>query len=176
MSHKHVRQLNRRGYFFVIDAIIAATILLLGIFVLLGASVEKPAGTQSITTADSFATLIGDTPLSSSTNSYYESTLLTKNLVPFADATPIEEIGYLVLSNNSSCPSCASYAENFSLSLIDEAIDSQYGVAIAFNGTVVALRDRPQRVFYIARPLLVYVRLNSTDVVGPVVAEVRLWQ
>lgn len=166
---------GRRGYFFVIDAIIAATILLFGLFIIFGSGIRTTETQQPFIAAEDFSSLVLDKSLATSTNSYYVTILLPAGLVPYPDATPMEEIAYLMERDPLTCFSCASYAANFSRSLIDEALDSHYGVAIVYNGTTVYSRTVPKNDLFLSRPSIVYTRMNMTTVIGPVTGEVQVW-
>ena len=167
--------LGRKGYFFVVDAIIAATILLFGLLYLFGTGVSSPSYAQTYTATEDFASILLYTSLTTSTNSYYLSTLLPANVVPYPDATPIEEIGYLLEVNPATCPSCASYATPFAQSLMDDTLEQRYGGAIYVNNTLVYSRNIPQKTVFINRSVIVYVRYNATILLGPVRGDVLVW-
>jgi uncharacterized membrane protein len=167
---------SRKGYFFVIDSIVALTIVLLGIFLLFSTGSSSFNLEQPLSTLEDFASITMARPLSESTNNYYVTELLPAGLVPFPDATPMEEIAYLVQrSIESGDPLFAEYAENYSRALIDEALERRYGAELIINGTSVFARDNPQTLFNMGRQGVLYIRMDDSTVRGPVVAEVRLW-
>jgi hypothetical protein len=168
---------GRRGYFFVVDAALASIVLFFGIFLLYSMHIEQPESTQPLTTAEDFITLLNYQQLSESTNTYYVQTLLPNRLVLYPDVTPLEEIGYLLIEyNRTGNVTYKEHAYNFTVSLVDEAIDPQYGVALYYSGTLVYNRTIPQNNYLISRPLFIYVRYNLTTLYGPVPGEVQVWQ
>lgn len=166
---------GRKGYFFVVDAIIASTVLLFGVFLLFGSAIRATDQTQPLSSAEDFAAIILNTPMSGSQNQYYLTMLLPQNIVAFPDATPLEEVGYLIIKwNQTSNITYLSHAENFTESLID-SLDSRFGVAVYFNGTRIADRAVPETTVRITRPILLFIRMNESAVIGPVTGEVWLW-
>lgn len=166
---------GRRGYFFIIDAAIASVILFLGVIVIFGASIRAPEDTQTLTRVEDYATILLTQPLSRSTNAYYVSELLPQGLVPSPETTALEEIAYLHVLGQAGCSTAASHAYNFSLRMTDQILESQRGGAIYVNGTLVYNRSNQPINIFINRPTLLYVRLNATDLIGPIPAEMHVW-
>ena len=165
--------MNRRGYFFVIDAIIASVILFAGLFVLLGGGVHKEDTVQPLATVEDLLSTLATQPVSSTLDPYYTGMLLPNGLVPYPEMTPLEEIVYL---NYSACgvPDCDGHAVNYTRSLLSNTLGPDYGAEISINGTVLATQPHTQR-YLLVRGFVVYARINDTAVVGPIPAEVRLW-
>jgi hypothetical protein len=168
---------SKKGYFFVIDAIIASSILLFGLFILFGSSIRVPEDRQPLVTTEDFTSILLYQPLSSSTNEYYTRVLLPgQNLVINQDATPLEEIGYLVYRyNQTNDPVYLRHAENFASSIMNESLERRYGASIYLNKTLVFNRTLQRNSFQFSRITVVYIRTNNTNVIGPVLAEVQLW-
>jgi hypothetical protein len=166
--------LNNRGYFFVVDAMLAAIILAIGLFILYSTSIRAAPVDQSLSLIEDFSTLLGSTEIASTTNTYYLNTLLPNNLVLYPDETVFEELGYLsVLS--STDPSYAVYASTYAESLMNSSLDARYGSAIVINGSTLYSRPIAKSSFFLNRSTLVYVRMNDTTVYGPLIAEVHIW-
>lgn len=166
---------GKRGYFFVVDSIIAATILLFGLFYLFTTIASTPAQTQAFRTADDFAAILLYQQLWQSTNTYYTTTLMQQGLVPYPDNTAFEELGYLFYKPSSQCPTCLNHTYNFSQSLIDESLDTRFGAAIYINNTLIYSRDVAKTTVLFSRGVIIYTRMNSTTLIGPVIGEVQLW-
>ncbi len=166
---------NSRGYFFMIDAAIASIILFLGVIVLFGSSINAPEEKQQFMRAEDFASILYSQPLIASTNSYYVSTLLPSGLVPTPDTTAIEEIAYLKILEKQGCVACGVHAYQFAKLLTDQVLEPQRGGAIIVNGTLIYNRSNPPIDVFIARPTILYVRMNETNITGPFTAEVQVW-
>jgi hypothetical protein len=168
--------LNKKGYFFVVDAIIAITIVLLGMFLLFSTGSRSFDQDQPLQTLEDFTTIATAQTLSESTNAYYVNTLLPARVVPLSDMTPTEEIGYLLLKyNETGNVTYLNYASNFTASLFNESIEDRYGASLSINDTIIYSRPVAATSFNIARTTVLYVRMNETTLRGPVLSEVRLW-
>jgi hypothetical protein len=168
---------NKKGYFFVVDAIIASTILLFGLFILFGSSIRMPEDTQPLTTTEDFTSILLYQPLSQSTNPYYTAVLLsTPGLVNNQDATPLEELGYLMYKyNQTNNVVYLQHAQNFASSLMNESLEKRYGASIYLNNTLVYNRSTARTTFQFSRATVVYVRVGTTQAIGPYPGEVQLW-
>lgn len=168
--------MNKGGYFFVVDAVIALTIVLLGVFLLFSANARHFDQDQPLETLEDFVTISGARTLSESTNSYYVNTLLPARVVPFPDATPLEEVAYLLLKYGETGNITYLYhAGNFSAALFNESIESRYGAALIINGTTIYSRSVQAEQFSMSRTTVLFVRMNETALRGPVLSEVQLW-
>lgn len=164
---------SRRGYFFIIDAIIASTVLFAGLFVIFSGGFTTPDSLQPTLALEGLVTSIGITPLSETVDPYYLSDLLPNGLVLYPDATPLEEIVYLRQKDCGSV-NCTDHARNYTRSLFETTIGPQYGAELRLDDEIVYTHGQAPRSYLIARPVIVYAR-NETTVIGPVIAEVRLW-
>jgi len=165
--------MNRRGYFFLIDAVIASVILFVGLFALFGGGVRTESTVQPLATIEDLLGTLASQPISSNLDPYYTSTLLPKGLAPFPELTPLEQIVYL---NYTVCSDayCDEHAANYTKSLLLTTLGSDYGAQISINGSVIARQEHPQR-YLIVRGFVVYAKLNETVMIGPLPAEVQLW-
>lgn len=168
-----MRGRRKQGYFFLIDAIIASVVLFAGLFVLFSTGITTQEKLQPLVTLEDLVTVISITPISSTVNDYYVDELLPQGIVPYPDATPLEEIVYLLYAN---CPTtnCTSHAENYTLSLFAATLDPQYGAQLSVNNTIVAQYGSMTPRYVYARSVVVYAR-NETGIIGPLIGEVQLW-
>lgn len=172
----HSHRFSRKGYFFVIDATVAITIVLLGIFLLFSSGASSFSQEQPLTSLEDFVTLSGARSLAESTNNYYTGTLLPARVVPLPDMTPLEEVGYLLFRyNETGNVTYLHYASNFTASLFNDSIEARYGASLTVNGTLVYRRAAEPSSFNIGRTTVLYVRMNETAIKGPVLSEVQLW-
>ena len=164
---------TRQGYFFIVDAIMASLVLFAGLFIIFSGGASTQESLQPLVTLEDLVTTLSITPISSTVNDYYINQLLNNSLVPYPDATPLEQITYLMFT---TCPgiNCTSHAENYTRSLLESAVDVQYGAKITINGTVLATYGMTKPRYALARSIIVYAR-NETGLIGPVVGEVQLW-
>lgn len=165
--------MNRRGYFFVVDAVIASVILFVGLFALFGGGVRSDDNVQPLATIEDLLQTLGTQPVSATLDPYYTGTLLQAGLVPYPEATPLELITYL---NVTDCgdPYCDEHAYNYTESLFQTTLGSEYGASLTINGSLIFEQDRDKR-YVLTRSFVVYVRVNDTNYTGPLVAEMALW-
>jgi hypothetical protein len=170
-----LRPRPKKGYFFVIDAILAAIVLMLGIFILYSTAVRAPSTEPQFLRAEEFATTLTSTGATVG-NTYYQGVLLPGGLVPYTDVSPLEELGYLLIKyQDTGDVSYLSYAGNYSESLMNDSLETYQGSAIVVNGTLLYARPLGREEFFLNRTLLAYVRMNATRLEGPLLAEVHLW-
>jgi len=164
---------SRKGYFFIIDAVIASMVLFAGLFVIFSGAFTTQDTLQPLVALEDIVTTMAITSVSSSVNEYYITELLPAGLVLFPDATPIEQITYL-LQKDCSPMNCTSHAENYTRSLFESSVDRQYGVQLTIDGRVVQRYGPANQRYVLARSIVIYAR-NETGVIGPLIGEVQLW-
>jgi hypothetical protein len=165
--------MNRRGYFFVVDAVIASVILFVGLFALFGGGARSEDSVQPLATIEDTLQTLGTQPVSATLDPYYTGTLLPAGLVPYPEATPLELITYL---NVTDCgdPYCDEHAYNYTRSLFTTTLGSEYGAYLIINDSKIYQQDHDQR-YLLTRSFVVYTRVNDTNYTGPLVAELALW-
>jgi hypothetical protein len=167
------RGLNRRGYFFLVDAVIASLILFGGLFVLFSSGTQTEDSVQPLATIEDVLGTLATQPVSATLNPYYVDELLPQGLVPYPAATPLELVAYLNITDCGN-PYCDDYAVNYSRSLFASALGPEYGYELRINGSRLAYADTQKR-YQLARTFVLYVRTSDTEYVGPLEAEVYLW-
>jgi hypothetical protein len=166
--------MKRDAYFFIVDAIIASLVLFAGLFALFATGTVDTNRVQPLATLDDLVTTLAVTPIAQTVDPYYQDVLLREGLVPYPDATPLEEITYLLFTNRSGV-NTTDHAHNYTRSVLANALGEDYGASLAINGTLVATHPHERQRYVLVRLVIVYARLNETVVVGPLLAEVHVW-
>ncbi len=173
--------MNRQGYFFLIDAVIASLIVFAGLLVIFSGGVTSQDTVQPLKTVDDLFATLATQPISSTLDPYYTGTLLANNLVPFPELTPLEQIVYLQQRVDCSplLISCKDVATAYAQSLIETTLGSEYGVEIKLTVTpgppeTIFRQEHPQR-YQFTRSFVVYSKKSDTEFLGPFAVDVSLW-
>lgn len=148
-------------------------VLFAGLFVIFSGALSTQETLQPLVSLEDLVTTIAITPVSSTVNSYYLTQLLPAGLVLFPDATPMEQIAYL-LQKDCAPVNCTDHARNYTQSLLAEGLSQQYGAQLIIDDETVYSTGPMQQRYLLSRTVIVYAR-NETGVIGPLVGEVQIW-
>lgn len=162
----------RKGQFYMIDAFFAAAILFLGISLVFSDYVRTPETGQARLTIEDVATRLYDTEINDLSNDYINDNfdILSE------DKTPIQQAHLWVWNASQGCSWCLANATALMDSLVTELVPQQHAVVVIVNGTEVY--DRPiskEAEFQLVNKQVVITDVNATKLIGPEMAEVRVW-
>jgi hypothetical protein len=164
--------LNRKGaYFYVIDAFVAALILIGGIVMIYSEFIAPPPTTQTLYTAEGILTTLENTPVQT-----YDDSLIRQWIQTGAVQNPqrsmLEQLALFETTGD------VSRAKNLS-SIMATNVPQQINVEILVNGNLrypEVARDSSDADIYLSAKRIVLLRANATDIYAPTIIEVRAWQ
>lgn len=175
-----MRSFNKRGYFFIIDAFIAMTILALGLFFILSSYSQSPPQTQTLVTSRNVISYMTETEISSVISEFVQTAEEREELVQRGsfDNSILEQIvEYIYLDEMGSAGDLVNKTFN-------QTIPSQYNYEFTLIGEDITntkynnekiTRGVEEADVVIPSRTLVVVVINQTKIIGPVEAEVKIW-
>lgn len=177
----------RKGYFFVLDAFLAMSILVLGILIVYSFRSYSPSQVQPLLLADDVmeslsSNKVGDLAGNISGPGIYVQGLISDGDIPTMQNTLLEQIGeFYALDNDALCRS-------FTANITDMLIPSQYGFALYVNVTNHSLNTNDFKVIVnnisvqqdessmlVTSKRIVAGIVNETVMWGPFIMEARIW-
>ena len=179
---KRPDKMNKRGYFFLLDSIIALGVLIIGGFLVFASYTKAPSKEEpkflSETTMDFFA----DTKISDINNAYagFNGQLWQQGDITNDDNTLLQQIGEFYAKNQLGT------AEKFIGNLTENIIPVQYLFEFRMNNQLLYpinpsqdhLNSKQSTAILIPSRKIVHGYLNQEtgDLFGPYAAEVLVWQ
>jgi hypothetical protein len=164
---------SKKGYFFIIDALIAMTVLSVGLFILMSSYSATPPATQlAITSADvlEYLTQTSMREFVDPLGIVDKRELLDRGSL--SNSIAEQAIEYLNLSQTTT-------AENLIVEAVDQVLPIQYNIRIIIGDYTIFERgiERPEdaELLIPARGYVVTV-FNQSRVIGPYPIEVDIWQ
>ncbi len=182
-------KLTKKGYFFILDAFIAATIIAVSLVAILNSDVAVEQRTKDYAQADAIVQFLLDTKIEDIDNQYVKDLIANGNITNPRN-TVMEQIDAFYYKANYTCSmldfTCAGKNYNMSMNLlrnISEPIISQkYGYSYVImdgvrNYTVYnrSLDTKNASDFRVVTKRISYVRLNHTALFRPHIVEFSLW-
>jgi hypothetical protein len=165
----------KKGYFYIIDALIASIILFVTIILIISAGGRSPSKVQPYATLISFVSLMTDKELRDlnifTVQKYRETGIINDTTV-----TLLEQITYWQYFSETGCTICKTYQYNVTQELAKN-INDVYGVKILLNGTLIynrSISTENNSLIHLTSQRISMVVVNTT-LYGPVLFEVSLW-
>lgn len=187
----HTPWRGRRGYFFILDAFLAMSVLVLGMLIVYSFRSYSPSQVQPILLADDVmeslsSNKVGDLAGNISGAGIYVQDLINKRIITTKENTLLEQIGeFYYLGNESLCRSFAANITNqlvprqygFMLYIHDDPTDLDNSLDSAdFNITVNPGLVQPAKSSILVTSKRVVAGIvNETVMWGPFVMEARVW-
>lgn len=177
--------MNKKGYFFILDAFLAATIIAFTLVAILGSDVTVSQRTSDFTQADAISKFLLDTKLEDIDNQMVKD--LIANGYGNPRSTVMEQIDtFYYISSKQTDAAKKTYYQDLSRNLlknVSEPIVSQkYGYVyiihdVTANYTVYerSLSTFNSTNFRVVTKRIAYVRINQTAVFAPHIVEFSLW-
>ncbi len=161
---------------YMIDAFLAGIILLVGVGLLVSDFVGAPNQQQTVSASSDVAKILFSTPLFELTNTYIED---NADIINF-QLTPAQQAQYWLYEYNKGCDWCAGNASALITSLITDVLPLQHSinVTLSTNSSVILMSRNtgiPPSHMIVQRQLIL-TTYNNTELIGPDVLEIYLWQ
>ena len=171
--------MQKRGYYFTLDALIALGIFTVGIIILYASYVSVPSLSQTRYSSEDLLQFFSNTPIESTNNPYIgiDGELWHLGLIPDRSISLLEEFAYLYYSNN--IPMARLGVSNITSSLIP----SQYRFEVWIDNTLIfpnqtdIISKNDSSVILPAKSIVYgFADRSAGTFFGPYVAEVIVWQ
>lgn len=163
--------MNKRGYFFLIDAIIGSAIIVITLFIIFNHNSNSQKIESRYVLAEDFATLISNTRIED-INLNYTNTLVNNGKITNTKLRVIEQIAEFYYNGN------ISLAGNLTKEISDASISPKNGFSLSINGTTIYSRNintLNNSKLVIVSKKIVFIQINSSDLKGPDIAEIKIW-
>lgn len=181
-------KLTKKGYFFILDAFIAATIIAVSLVAIMNSDVAVEQRTKDYTQSDAIVQFLLDTKMEDLDNQYVKDLIANGNITNPRN-TVMEQIDAFYYKANYTCGSsmgCAIINYNLSTNLIrnisEPIISQKYGYSYVImdgvrNYTVYnrSLGTKNASDFRVVTKRISYVRVNQTALFRPHIVEFSLW-
>lgn len=174
--------LKKRGYFFVLDAMLALSILVIGVFLVTSSYVKVPQPTQVVLLSDDLLTFLSNTKIKDLNNPYagIGSELWNKGSITDADNSLLQQTGEFYATNNLDT------AEKFIQNVSKGIVPPQFSYEVWMDGVILYpktptaehIKSRNGTELLTTSKKLTFGIINKTtgNVWGPYKAEVFLWE
>lgn len=175
-------KLNKQGYFFIIDSILALAVLVIGGFLIFSSYVKVPVKEDATALAESMMDFFSNTKIKDLNNAYagLGGELWKQGKITNAENTLLQQLGEFYAKNDLVT------AESFIREITQNSIPPEYLFEFRINNGVLYPRSpspgysqsKAATNVLIPSKKIVYGALNreTGDLFGPYGAEVMVWQ
>jgi hypothetical protein len=173
-------KMNRGGYFFLIDSIIALSVLSIGVFLLYSYNERDVSTTQPLTVSQNVLSHLSSHRIRNIDNDYGgpSSTLYRNGNITDIDKTLLEQAAeFYYRFRNKGCGFCLDLASSY-IGNITIPVPSNYNYVISIDGTTVynaSTMPLNGSRFVIPSRTIVHGLYNKTELYGPYIVEVLSW-
>ena len=174
--------LKKRGYFFVLDAVLALFILVVGVFLVTSSYVDVPQPTQVELLSEDLLNFLSNTKIKDLNNPYagIGGELWVNGSIKDADNSLLQQISEFYVANNLNT------AEKFIQNVSKDVVPSQFRYEVWINGAVLYpknptnehIKSRNSTEILLTSKKITFGIINKTtsNLWGPYKAEVFLWE
>ncbi|MEM4260232.1 MAG: hypothetical protein QXG00_03275, partial [Candidatus Woesearchaeota archaeon] len=168
-----------RGSFFLIDGLIGTAILIIAITTIYSYQTETPSNIQNYIISTDYLNIILSSQMRDLTNPYVLSKIKDGNITNLRNSLLIQNAEFYYRQKYKSCNFCLEIATNITKTLTEGILPAQYGISYSINGTNIYTRSPTllsKAKLVINSKRITFFKINDTDVFGPVITEVKVWQ
>ncbi len=162
---------SRKGYYFIIDALIGSTIIVISLILILNTNqVEQPVKSKYLL-AEEFSSFIINNKIED-LNDPYISTLIQNGDITNTKNTIMEQITEFYYKGN------ISLATNLTRDIADSVVTGKNGFSYTIGNTTIYNRsvDRlNSSKLVVTSKKITYLLANATTMFGPEISEVKIW-
>ncbi len=166
------RRYSTKGSFFLIDAFIGLSVLVLAVVVINNFEVVEPSTQQSYTLLNDYTEILFTTEVRDFSNPYVDM-LIREGYVPMLDEPMMNLIARLQKEGD------LERARNLTNQTIKGMIPDKFSFSYTVGGTEIFRRQlisQSEASLVLTNTKMTVVRMGDTDLYGPVATEVALWQ
>jgi len=174
-AHSELKK-SRRGFFFILDTLLALVVLFSGLALILTNSVQAPLTAQAAFTAQDLLTQLSNTRINDSSNSViinarFNGTISSDD----GYRSLLEEIVYLYYKSNFGSAAEITNATAATL------VPANYNALFEINQTIiysknVSTNTEAQAPFVLTDRRIIIGLTNTSQLFGPYIVEFHIWQ
>ena len=187
--------MNKKAFFFTIDAFIAFGVLIAGFLLVLATHTFQPIESQTIFFSKDLLEVFSSTKIDQVDNQLIFQMRCTNcecgtycGLIKNIDNTLLEQMGEFVYrANEKNCKNCMGAAREIALTVSASLINPQFSYEFVIKETKAGkeleytmlnrtLKPQDRTDLLIVSKRLIYGIADNRDMFGPYIAEVRVWQ
>ena len=175
-------QLKKRGFFFILDAVLGLTVLIIGIFLITSLYVKAPQPAQVRLLSDDLLDFLSNNKIKELNSPYagIGGELWNKGIIKDADNSLLQQIGEFYAKNNLDT------AEKFIQNVSKGVMPEQFRYEVWLDGTLLYpkapstehIKSKSNTAILLTSKKLTFGIINRTtsDLWGPYKAEVFVWE
>lgn len=173
--------MQKRGYFFIVDSIVALAVLSVGIVLLFSQHEYTPSTEQSYTLSNDILNVLSYNKIKNINNDYAgsNSNLTRDGNITDIDKTLLEQVGEFYYRNQTKdCSFCIGLIDKFLSNMTSNMIPQQYNYIIKIENLTVfnhSSSDKDSSRVVIPSKKIVHGLYNGTELYGPYLVEVLSW-
>jgi hypothetical protein len=171
-------KLKKKGYYFIIDALIGSMIIFLSLLIILNEGVKPTKIQYNYEMAEEYSTFILTTKIQDLSNPYvYE--LINNGNITDTSHTIMEQIDQFYYDNDSE--HARRMVENLTESLIPDKYGFSYSIIEGstttniYNNTGKTSANITNAKLVIASRKITFLQINSSTMFGPALTEIKIW-
>ena len=174
--------IKKRGYFFLLDAMLGLSVIAIGVFLILSLYINAPEQAQVSFLADDVLNFLSNTKIKDLNNNYagIGGELWRQGVITDADNSLLQQIGELYASNNLDT------AEKFIQNVSSDSVPSQFVYEVWIDNKIIHpktpsaehLKSKNKTELLLTSKKITFGVMNKTtsNLWGPYKAEVFVWQ
>ena len=173
--------MQKRGYFFVIDALVALLVLVVAVVLIFSTNIREQKTEQPFTLSTDVLKVLSTNKIKSINNDYAGSNSnLTRNgNITDIDKTLLEQVAEFYHRNKTlECGYCLQLIDSFLDNITVNMIPKEYDYMIILDNTTVynhSTSPMNDSTFVIPSRTIVHGLYNGKDLYGPYLVEVLSW-
>ena len=175
-------RIKKRGYFFLLDAMMGLSVIAIGVFLVLSLYINAPAQAQVSFLSDDLLNFLSNTKIKDLNNNYagIGGELWKQGVITDPDNSLLQQVGEFYASNNPDT------AEKFIHNVSSDAVPSQFVYEVWIDNKIIYpktpsvahLKSKNNTALLLTSKKLTFGVMNKTtsNLWGPYKAEVFVWQ
>lgn len=170
--------MNKRGaYFFVLDAMIAGSIIILSLILIFSTHSLRPESSPTLRMVEDYASFLLTTKIREFQGAYVKSLVNDGNITDL-DNTLAEQLVEFYYYNQTGQKNTTDIMKGFLQGISKGIIPDQRSFAVYINQTLLYERQKipvGDAKLVLNSKKISFKRINETYIYGPVIFEVKIW-
>jgi hypothetical protein len=175
------RKLKKKGYYFIIDALIGSTIIFVSLLIILNGGAKPTKIQYNYEMAEEYSTYVLTTKIQDLSNPYVDQLKADKNITD-QSLTIMEQVDLFYYKGDID--HARKMIENITYSLIPEKYGFSYSIieispttntTNIYNNTNNVAVDINNAKVVIASRKITFLQINSSTMFGPALTEIKIW-
>jgi len=171
-------RMNKRGaYFFVIDAMIAGSIIFLTIILIFTTHSLKPEASPTLRVVTDYTSFLSTTKVRQFQGDYVQSLINDSNITNL-DNTLLEQLVDFYYINITGERDTGVIMSNFTMEVSNGIIPDERSFALYLNNVSIyerVMKSMDESKLVLSSQKILFKVVNSTYIYGPIILEVRVW-